>query len=89
GDHRILFAEAQELGYVVVPIENNPPPCDVELLTLHARWTSDIGQVNGAIADTFEDAVITSDEHGRIRKRFFDATRTGLTYLLRMGGLAQ
>lgn len=88
GDHRILRAEAQELGYIVVPIEN-PPPSDVELLTLYAQWQRDNGQIHGAIADAFEDQVITPAEQADIQRRFFAAASSGMTYIHRMGGYVQ
>lgn len=88
GDHRILRAEAQELGYLVVPIEN-PPPSDVELLTLYAQWQRDSGQIHAAIAAAFEDQIITPDEQAEIQRQFFAAANTGLTYVYRMGGLLQ
>lgn len=88
GDHRILHAEAQELGYLVVPIEN-PPPSDVELLTLYAQWQRDSGQIHGAIATAFEDEVITPAEQAEIQRRFFAAASSGLTYIHRMGGYVQ
>lgn len=88
GDHRILHAEAQELGYIVIPIEN-PPPSDVELLTLYAQWQDRTGRIHHAIADAFDNPRITAPAHREIKRRFFDAAQSGLTYLHRMGGMVQ
>lgn len=88
GDHRILRAEAQELGYLVVPIEN-PPPCDEALLSLYAQWQRDSGQIHGAIADALDDQIITQAEQEEIKRRFFAAASSGLTYIHRMGGYVQ
>lgn len=88
GDHRILKAMALALGYVVIPIDQ-PPPSDVELLTLFARWQDRTGQTHHAIANAFEDRRITRDEQTEVERRFHDATSAGLTYIHRMARLVQ
>ncbi|MER2527434.1 MAG: phage regulatory CII family protein [Candidatus Competibacter denitrificans] len=87
-DHRILQAMARELGYIVVPLDF-PPPSDVELLTLYARWQDAAGQTHHAIANAFEDRRITQAEQIEVERRFFDAACAGLTYIHRMGSLVQ
>ena len=64
GDHRILAAMAQTLGYVLVPMDM-PPPSDVELLTLYAQWQDQAGKVHHAIAEAFEDRRVTAHERSR------------------------
>ncbi len=88
GDHRILRALASALGYVLVPIDC-PPPSDIELLTLYAKWQDKSGQVHHAIARAFQDRRVTKGAHCEVERRFFDATADGLTYIQRMGGLVQ
>lgn len=88
GDHRIIHAEARELGYLLIPL-HNPPPSDVELLTLYAGWQRDTGRTHGAIAAAFEDQAITPPEQAEIERCFFAAASAGLTYIHRMGGLVQ
>lgn len=88
GDHRILRELARTLGYVLIPIDQ-PPPSDVELLTLYAQWQDHTGQVHHSIARAFEDRRITATAYYEIERRFFDAASTGLTYIHRMGGLVQ
>ncbi len=88
GDHRILKAMAIALGYVVIPIDQ-PPPSDVELLTLYAKWQDQAGRTHHAIANAFEDRRLTSDEQIEVERRFYDATSAGLTYVHRMARLVQ
>lgn len=88
GDHRILQAMAQTLGYILVPLDR-PPPSDVELLTLYARWQDATGQIHHAIADAFEDRRISPGEHVEIERRFHAAASAGATYIHRMGGYVQ
>lgn len=88
GDHRILRAEARELGHLLIPL-HNPPSSDVELLTLYAGWQRDTGRTHGAIAAAFEDQVITPTEQAEIERCFFAAASAGMTYIRRMGGLVQ
>ena len=88
GDHRILAAMAQTLGYVLVPMDM-PPPSDVELLTLYAQWQDQAGKVHHAIAEAFEDRRVTAPEQVEIERRFHAAVSAGLTYIHRMGGLVQ
>lgn len=88
GDHRILHAMARALGYVLVPMDM-PPPSDVELLTLYANWQDETGKVHHAIAKAFEDRRVTPAEQVEIERRFHVAESAGLTYIHRMGGLAQ
>lgn len=88
-DARILHEIARLLGYVVIRIENSPSPSDMELLTLYARWNAESGAAHRAIADAFDDAVITPQEQTDIAQRFHAATTAGFTYLRRMEGLVQ
>lgn len=88
GDYRILRAAAQELGFLVVPLEN-PPSSDVELLTLYAQWQYAEGQIHGAIAHALDAPTPSADEQSAIESRFFAAAGAGLTYIHRMGGVLQ
>lgn len=88
GDHRILAAMAQALGYVIVPMDE-APPSDVELLTLYAQWQDETGKIHHAIASAFEDQRITHAEQATIERAFHAAACAGQTYIHRMGGLVQ
>lgn len=88
GDHRILHALARALGYILIPMDQ-APPSDVELLTLYARWQDAEGHIHHAIVRAFEDREVTSDEVAEIKRRFHAAESAGMTYIHRMGGLAQ
>lgn len=69
GDHRILEAEAEELGYALLPLSPESGESDVGLRSMSAMAL--FGEMIGEIEAALRDGRITQNELRKIERRLF------------------
>lgn len=88
-DYRLLGAIAQALGHVAIPvIESDAPTGDAELLSLYARLHRQLGQFSGSIEVALRQGAIVQENIKWIERDFFEAITAGLTFISRLGEIA-
>lgn len=88
-DYRLLAAIAQTLGHVAIPvIESDVATGDAELLSLYARLHRQLGNFSGSIEDALRYGTISREDIKGIEHDFFEAITAGLTFISRMGEIA-
>lgn len=70
GDHRILFAEAEELGYMLVKL---PSIDDSDFTTEALRTVKEFGDFIGKCGEVLEDGKVSRNELRAVEKELIEA----------------
>lgn len=87
GDHRILHAMAQHLGYVCVRAGEFNGVSDEALLETFTALVAELGDLSRAFNDAIADGAITRKEEARIKQEFYEMQQAGAELVNRIAQL--
>lgn len=88
GDHRILHAMADELGYVCIRMPE-AGASDMGLLDAFMSVLKELGEFSSEFRKDWEDGNIDADELARLRQEFYEMQQAGLALMHSIEGLAE
>lgn len=89
GDHRILHAMADELGYVCVQSQIFVNVSDMDLLDSFMMVMKELGDFAAEFRNDWADGEIKPDELERLRSEFYELQQAGLELMQRIESLAE
>ncbi len=89
GDHRILKALADDLGYVLIPVGDRQGTSDVDLLTAYAQLDKERGDVGQRLREALEDGRLTYEEVRRVRREAREEIEALQELLARLEAIAE
>lgn len=88
GDHRILHAMSEELGYVCIQLPE-AGASDMGLLDSFMSVLKELGEFSGEFRKDWEDGNIDATELARLRQEFYEMQQAGLALMHSIEGLAE
>lgn len=88
GDHRILHAMAEELGYVCIQLPE-AGASDMGLLDSFMSVLKELGEFSSEFRKDWEDGNIDAAELARLRQEFYEMQQAGLALMHSIEGLAE
>lgn len=88
GDHRILHAMAEDLGYVCVKLPISDAS-DMELLDSFMSVLKELGDFSSEFQKDWSDGKIDDGEIKRLRKEFYEMQQAGSALMARIEALAE
>lgn len=87
GDHRILHAMADHLGYVCIKLPA-PGASDMALLDSFMAITKELGDFAGEFQKDWADGRIDAKEAARLRKEFYELQQSAAAFMGMIEALA-
>lgn len=88
GDHRILHAMADELGYVCVKLPISDAS-DMELLDSFMTVLRELGEFSSEFQQDWSDGRIDGKELARLKQQFYEMQQAGVELMRRIEDLAE